>query len=83
MISNKHAIVCNPIIVKDGQEIAGPIITVNPAAVSYAESCRWKNSFTIVDNEGTLLRFINPNIPDLKIAASLAIWHMWVGEAVR
>ncbi len=44
MIPNKYAVVCNPVVEKDGEETMGPLITINPAAVAMAEPCVWKNS---------------------------------------
>ena len=76
MITNKYAVVCNPVIEKDGEEIAGPLITVNPAGVAVAEACTWKNNSAV--NHGTMLHFINPNMKPLKVAASLDIWHVWI-----
>ena len=81
MIPNKYAVVCNPVVEKDGEETMGPLITINPAAVAMAEPCVWKNSSAT--NEGTLLHFVNPNIPARKIAADLDLWQRWAHEALR
>ena len=78
MLSSRNQIVCNEVTEKNGEELCGQLITINPVGVAMAVPCAWSNSSST--NKGTMLYFTNPNISPKKIASDIETWSMWVRE---